>query len=65
MLDKFITCIVCWYKILYQVLPVVWTNRLTTSSHNRLGMIQSLVPTHYVCNVYLYILQKIQQHESH
>ena len=30
MLDKLITYIVCWYKILYQVLPVAWTNRITT-----------------------------------
>jgi len=30
MLDKLITYIVCWYKTLYQVLPVAWTNRITT-----------------------------------
>jgi hypothetical protein len=30
MLDKPITYIVCLYKILYQVLPVVWTNRIKT-----------------------------------
>jgi hypothetical protein len=30
MLDKLITYIVCLYKTLYQVLPVVWTNRITT-----------------------------------
>jgi len=30
MLDKLITYIVWWYKTLYQVLPVVWTNRITT-----------------------------------
>ena len=30
MLDKLITCIVCWYNILYQVLSVVWTSRITT-----------------------------------
>jgi hypothetical protein len=48
-----------WYKTLYQVLPVGWTNRITTlatrsntGSHNRLDLIQSLVPTHYVCNGY-------------
>ena len=29
MLDKLITYIVCWYKTLYQVLPVEWTNRIT------------------------------------
>jgi len=26
MLDKLITYIVCLYKTLYQILPVVWTN---------------------------------------
>jgi len=32
MLDKRITYIVCWYKTLYQVLSVAWTNynRITT-----------------------------------
>jgi hypothetical protein len=30
MLDKLITCIVCWYNTLYHVLPVVWTKRITT-----------------------------------
>jgi len=60
MLDKLITYIVCWYKILYQVLPVVWTSRITTrsdtGSHNRHNLIQSLVPPHYVhvCNRYIY-----------
>ena len=60
MLDKFITHTVCWYKTLYQVLPVAWTNRITTrsdtGSHNRLNPIQSLVPTHYVyvCNGYVH-----------
>ena len=29
-LDKCITYIVWLYKIMYQVLPVVWTNRITT-----------------------------------
>ena len=60
MLDKLIPYIVCWYKTLYQVLPVARTNRITfvavatlsdTGSHNRLDLIQSLVPTHYVCNM--------------
>ena len=60
MLDKLITYIVCWYKTLYQVLPVTWTYRITTShyhdsqwytgSQNRLDLIQGLVPPHYVCN---------------
>jgi len=30
MLDKLITCTVCWYKTLYQVSPVVWNNGITT-----------------------------------
>jgi hypothetical protein len=50
--------IVCWYKTVYQVLSIVWTNRTIatrsdTGTHNRLDLIQSLVPTHYVCNGYL------------
>jgi len=30
MLYKRITCIVCWYKTIYHVSLVVWTNRITT-----------------------------------
>ena len=52
--------VVWWYKTVYQVLSVVWTNRITTlatrsdiGSHNRLDLIQSLVPPHYVCNGYV------------
>jgi len=30
MLDNLITYIACWYKTLYQVLPVVWNNHITT-----------------------------------
>ena len=30
MLDKLITYIVWWYKTVYQVLSVAWTNRITT-----------------------------------
>jgi hypothetical protein len=30
MLDKLIAHIVGWYKTLYQVLPVAWTNRVAT-----------------------------------
>ena len=62
MLDKVITYIVCWYKTLYQVLSVAWTNRITiatrsdTGSHNRLDLIQSLVPPHYVCNGYILMI---------
>jgi hypothetical protein len=51
MLDKLITYIVWWYKTLYQVLPIA--TRSDTGSHNRLNLIQSLVPPHYVCNRYI------------
>jgi hypothetical protein len=30
MLDKLITYIVWWYKTVYQVLSVAWTDRITT-----------------------------------
>ena len=30
MLDKLNTYTVCWYKTFYQVMSVVWTNRITT-----------------------------------
>ena len=30
MLDKLITYIMCWYKTMYQVSPVAWTNCITT-----------------------------------
>jgi hypothetical protein len=36
MLDKLITYIVCLYKTLYQVLPVAWTNRITTRRYRDL-----------------------------
>ena len=32
---------------------VAIATRSDTSSHNRLELIQSLVPTHYVCNGYI------------
>ena len=32
MLDKLITYIACWYKTLYQILPVLWT--CITTSHD-------------------------------
>ena len=62
MLDKLITYIVWWYKTVYQVLSVAWTNpsqlvaivtRSDTGSHNRLDLIQSLAPPHYVWNGYI------------
>ena len=60
MLDELITHIVYLYKTLYQVLPVAWTNRITThgdtGSHNRLHLMQSLEPTHYVCNGYASVM---------
>jgi len=34
MLDKLITYIVCWYNTMYQVLPVPWTNRITTRCYS-------------------------------
>ena len=51
----------CWYKILYQVEPVVWTS-ITESRKGRVVMRfvhttgktwYSLVPTHYVCNKFI------------
>ena len=57
MLDKRLTYIVWWYKTVYHVLSVAWTNRITTrndtGSHNRLDLIQIIVPPHYECNGYL------------
>ena len=61
MLDKLITYIVCWYKTLYQCLLreltasqlVAIATHSDTGSHNRLDLIQSLVPPHYVCNGYV------------
>jgi len=34
MLDKLITYIVCWCNTLYQVLPIAWTNRITTRRYH-------------------------------
>ena len=36
MLEKLITYIVCWYKTLYQVEPVVWNNRIITRPDTKL-----------------------------
>jgi hypothetical protein len=58
MLDKLITYIVWWYKTVYHVLSVAWTNRITAGSHNRLDLIQSLVPPHYVCIMGIYLYNK-------
>ena len=62
MLDKLITYIVCWYKTLYQVFPVVTRN--DAGSHNRVDLIQSLVPPHYVCNGYLYQVLPVVTHSD-
>ena len=36
-----------------------------TGSYNRLDLIQSLVPTHYICNGYIvYIVKNIRQNEQ-
>ena len=45
MLDKLITYlyIVCLYKTLYQVLPVVWTNRITTRRNHNVGIMVSML----------------------
>jgi hypothetical protein len=56
MLDKLITYIVCWYNTLYQVLSVVWTNRITTRRdvilvHTTGSTWYSLVPPH--CHGYV------------
>jgi hypothetical protein len=59
MLDKLITYIVCWYRTLYQVLPVAITTRSDTGSHNRLDLIHNLVPPHYVCNGYISLFSDI------
>ena len=67
-----------WYKVLCQhTLYVILLRELTTSqlvaiaihdtgSHNKLDLIQSLVPTHYVCNGYtcVYCLQMLKVHEK-
>ena len=63
MLNKLITYIVCWYKTfirsrlireLTASLLVAIMTRSDTVSYNRLDLIQSLVPPHYVYNKYLF-----------
>ena len=59
MLDKLITYIVCWYKTLYQVLPVAWTSCITThrdtGSNSKLELIHIVLYQHtmYVMGIYL------------
>jgi hypothetical protein len=43
MFNYLITHIVCWYKTLYQVLPVVWTNRITTRRNRIIGIMVSML----------------------
>ena len=63
MLNKLITYIVCWYKTFIRSrlirepttsLLVAIMTRCDTVSYNRLDLIQSLVPPHYVYNKYLF-----------
>jgi hypothetical protein len=51
LLDKLITHIVYWYKTF--VFGLATATRSDTGSQNRLDLIQSFVPTHYVCNGYV------------
>jgi hypothetical protein len=58
MLDKFITYIVWWYKTVYQVLFVAWTNRITTCLvHTTLDLIVLYHHTMYVMGIYLHLWQ--------
>jgi hypothetical protein len=49
MLDKLITYIVCWYKTLYQVLLVEWTNLQYDHDHDG--------PRSFGSFIYIYIIQ--------
>ena len=57
MSDNLNTYIVCWYNTLYQVSSasqlVVTAIRVDTGSYNRFDLIQSLIPTRYLCNGYV------------
>ena len=62
MLDKLMTYIMCWYKTCIRSClvrkqttsqHVASATRSDIDSHNRLDLIQSLVPTRYVCKGYL------------
>jgi hypothetical protein len=46
---------------------VAFATRSDTDSQNKLDLIQSLVPTHYVCNGYLLhmFLTKVYQHSTY
>ena len=68
MLDKLITYIVWWYKTVYQVLSdaqlVAIATRSDTDSQNRLDLIRSLVPRHYVCNGYIRVITILPNSEQ-
>ena len=57
MSDNLITYIVCWFKTLYQVSSasqlVVIAIRGDTGSYNKFDLMQSLIPTRYLCNGYV------------
>ena len=55
MLDKLTTYIVFWYTTMYQVLPVVWTNCITTRRYHTTGSTWYRVlyqHTMYVMSIY-------------
>jgi hypothetical protein len=61
MLDKLITYIVCWYNTsirsrLSHELAIA--THSDTGSHNKLDLLQSFVPTHFVCNWYISTILK-------
>ena len=56
MLDRRITYIVCLLRELTASQLVAIATHSDTGSHNRLDLIQSFVPPHYVCNGYLSFL---------
>ena len=67
LLDKLITYIVCWYTFfirscLFCELTTSQVVAISTSSdtgsQNTQDLIQSLVPTHYVCNGYISLSMK-------
>ena len=55
MFDKLSTYILFWYNTVYQVLPVVWTNRITTRRYHTTGSTWYRVlyqHTMYVTSIY-------------
>jgi hypothetical protein len=53
MLDKLITCLL--RELTASQLVAIATHS-DTGSHNKLDLIQSLVPPHYLCNGYIYLM---------